>query len=197
MEILQTWKFNSFCFVTKDLPVGCKDTVLPEPLLKNQNVNCLSFERNKRQPYKDNLCLFTALALHLHGNKKLEEETSKIFNFFLSNSEGRGVSKFQGVRLNDIPNVEDLLQHNIFLYDTDFVDGELIGELCRRSIPKYEKNVKPLRNKKHICYINNINALLKAFWCTTCDTFFSKTGNFERHLVTCSDGFIYIYLVIQ
>ena len=119
--------------------MGCKDTLLPEPLLKNHNVNCLTFERNKRQPYNDKLCLFRALALHLHGNEKLEEETSKTFNLFLNNSEEGEFSKVQGVHLNDIPKVEDLLQLSIFPDDTDFVDGELIGELCRRNIQKYEK----------------------------------------------------------
>ena len=171
----------------KDVPMGCKDTVLPEPLLKDRNVNCLTFERKTLQPYNGNLCLFRALALHLHGNKELEEETSKIFHLFLNNSEEGDVSKIQGVHLNDIPKVEDLLQLNIFLYDIDFVDGELIGELCRRSIQKYENSVKLLRYNNHICYVNNINALFKAFRCTRCDTFFSKTGNMERHLVTCSD----------
>ena len=166
-----------FASLLKDVPMGCKDTILLEPLLRNCNVNCLTFERNTRQPYDDNLCLFRALALHLHGNEKLEEETSKIFNFFL-NSEDGDVSKFQGVHLNDIPKVEDLLQLNIFLYDIDFVDGELIGELCRRSNQKYEKIVKLLRYNNHIC-CNNNNALFKAFRCTTCDTFFSKTGNLE------------------
>ena len=52
---------------------------------------------------------------------------------------------FQGVHLNDMPEVEDLLHLNIFLHDIDFEDGELIGELCRRSIQKYEKSVKLLR----------------------------------------------------
>ena len=173
--------------------MGCKDTVLPEPPLRNSNVNCLTFERNRLQPYNDNLCLFRALALHLHGNKKLEEETSKIFNIFLDNSEEGDVSKFQGVHLNDIPKVEDFLQLNIFLYDIDFVDGELIGELCRRSIRKYESSVKLLRYNNHICYVNDINALFKAFRCTTCDTFFSKMENLERHLVTCSDRIKHIY----
>ena len=60
--------------------MGCKDTVLPEPLLRNGNVNCHTFVKNMRQPYNDNLCLFRALALHLHGNEKLEEDTSKISN---------------------------------------------------------------------------------------------------------------------
>ena len=173
--------------------MGFKDTFLPEPLLRNCNVSCLNFERNTRQPYNDNLCLFRALALHLLGHEKLEEETSKVFNLFLNTSEEGDVSKFQDVHLNDIPNVEDLLQLNIFLYDIDFVDGELIGELCRRSFQKYENSVKLLRYNNHICYVKNINVLFKAFRCTTCDTFFSKTGNLERHLVTSSDRGKHIY----
>ena len=165
-----------FAALLKDIPMGCKDTVLPEPLLRNGNVNCLTFERNSSQPYNDNLCLFRAVALHLFGNERLEEETSKIFKIFLNNSEEGDVSKFQGVHLNDIPKVEDLMQLNIFLYDIDFVDGELIGVLCRRSIQKYEKSVKLLRHNNHICYVNNINALFKAFRCTTCDTFSQRRG---------------------
>ena len=76
-----------FASLHEDVPIGCKDTILPEPLLKNHNVNCLTFERNTRQPYDDNLCLFRELALHLHSNEKLEEETSKLFNLFFNNSE--------------------------------------------------------------------------------------------------------------
>ena len=134
------WKFyklkNSTVFVPlfKDVPMGCKDRVLPEPFLKNHNVNCYNFERKTLQPYNDNLCLFRALALHLHGNKQLEEETSKISNLILNNSEDSeegDVSKFPGAHLNDIAKVEDLMQLNIFFYDLEFVDGELIGELCR------------------------------------------------------------------
>ena len=92
-------------------------------------MNFLIFERITKQPYNDNLCLFRALALSLHGNEKLEEENSKIFNLFLNNIEEQDVSEIQGVHLNDIPKVEDLLQLNIYLYDTAFVVGELIGEL--------------------------------------------------------------------
>ena len=114
----------------------CNDTVLPEPLLKSHNMNYLTFERMARQSYNDYVCLFGALALRLHGNEKLEEETSKVFKLFLINSEEGDVSKFQGVHFNDISKVEHLLQLNIFLYDIDFVDGEMICQLCRRSIQK-------------------------------------------------------------
>ena len=193
VKILQLKNLTIFATVLKDVPMGCKDTVLPEPLLKNHNVNCFTFERNTNQPYNDNLCLFRALALYLHANEKLEEETSKFFNLFLNNTGEGDPSKFQGVHTTDIPKIEEMLHLNLFLSDIDFVDGELIGELCRRSIQKYEKSVKVLRYNNHICYVNNINALFKAFRCITCDTFFSKTGNLERNLVTCSDRVKHIY----
>ena len=162
------WKFYKltnltiFASLLKDVLMGCKDTVLPEPLLKDHNVNCLMFERNTRQPYNDNRCLFRALSLHLHGNEKLEEETSKNFNLFLNNSEERDPSEFQGVHMTDIPKMEEMLQLNILLYDIDFVDGELIGELARTSIQKFEKSVKLLSYNNHICYVNNIQCIVQS-----------------------------------
>ena len=72
------WRFYKlinltvFAALLKDLPIGCKNAVLPEPLLKNHTINCLTFEENTRQPYNDNLCLFRALVLQF-----LDEETSK------------------------------------------------------------------------------------------------------------------------
>ena len=62
-DLLQVDKLNCVC-CSPQRP--CIDAVLPEPLLKNHTVNCLTLEENTRQPYKDNLCLFRALALHLH-----------------------------------------------------------------------------------------------------------------------------------
>ena len=57
----------------------------------------------------------------------------------------------------------------------------------------HEKSVKLLRYKNHICFFNKINVLFKDFRYTACDTFSSKTGNLERHLVTCSDRVKHTY----
>ena len=141
-KIYKRTNVTIFASLLKDVRMGCKDTVLLYPLLKNCNVNCLTFERITLQPYNDNLCLFRALALPLHGNKKPEEETSKIFKHFLNISEDGDLSKFEGVHTTNIPKVEDLLHLNLFLYDIDLVDGEVIGELARRSIQTFEKSVK-------------------------------------------------------
>ena len=71
-----------FAAQLKDVPMDCKGSVLPEPLLKNQTVNCLTYEQNTKKPYKDPPCLFRALALHLHGNERLEEENIQKFQPF-------------------------------------------------------------------------------------------------------------------
>ena len=173
--------------------MGCKDAVLPESLLGNPSINCLTYEQNTKKTYKDNLCLFGALALQLHGNERLEEQTSKLFNLLLVNSTNPDPSKFQGVCMDDIPSVEDIVGINFFMYDIDVIDGAMVGELARRSIKKYEKNVQLIRHNSHICYVDKINALFKAFRCPTCDTYLQKTGNLERHLVRCSERVKHIY----
>ena len=81
MEILQLVNLTVFASLLKDKPMGCKDTVLLEPILTNHNVYCSILEKTTRQPWNDNLCLFRAPALHLHSIDKLDEETAKIFIF--------------------------------------------------------------------------------------------------------------------
>ena len=54
-EPIPKWKFymtnlTVFAALLKDVPMGCKDFVLPEPLLKNQNVNCLTYEQDTKKP---------------------------------------------------------------------------------------------------------------------------------------------------
>ena len=134
-----------FAALLKDVPMGCKNAVLPEPLLRNGTINCLTYEGNTRQPYNDNLCLFRVLALQLHGTQRLEKETSKLVNLFSNKMDGLSANQFQGVHMNDIPTAEKLLILNILLYDKDVVDGNISRELARRSVQKYENTVRLLR----------------------------------------------------
>ena len=90
--------------------------------------------------------------------------------------------------MNDILTVEDQLTLNILLYDTDFVDGNIVGELARRSVQKCENTVRLLRDNNHICYVNKINAVFLSFRFPNCDSFFNKTFNLERHITTCSES---------
>ena len=54
----------------------------------NQSVKHLTFGQSTRKPYNDTSCLFRALALRLHGNEILEEETSNLFNQFRGKTGG-------------------------------------------------------------------------------------------------------------
>ena len=73
--------------------------------------------------------------------------------------DGFSPSQLKGVHMNDIPIVEDLLTLQIQLYDTDIVDGNIIGELARRGVQKYDNTVRLLRYNYHLCYLSNINAV--------------------------------------
>ena len=94
--------------------------------------------------------------MHLQGTQRLEQETSKLFNLFINKLDGLSSIQYQGVHMNDIPTVKNLLTLNILLHDIDIVVGNNIGELARRSVHKYKNSVRLLRCNNHICYVNSI-----------------------------------------
>ena len=167
-RFLKITNLTIFAALLRDIPMGCKDAILPESVLRNPTVNCLTYEQNTKKTYKDNLCPFRALDLHLHGNEARGRNIKVIQS--LSNSTNPYPSKFQRVRMDVILPLENIVGINIFISDIDLIDGAVVGELARRSIKKYEKNVQLLQYTSHICYVDNIHALFKAFRCPTCDT---------------------------
>ena len=171
--------------------MGCTDSPLPEPLLRNPEVNCL-VSNGHNEPYNDNLCLFRAIAIHLCGSVDVEPNATKIFHSFVT-ANGCDPESFTGVSFDQIPIIEELIKQNIFIYDFDIEDGELIGELVRRSVERYDENIKLLRYNNHICYVNDINKFFKKFRCPSCDVFFNHSGHFKRHLKTCKERVKNVY----
>ena len=173
--------------------MGCKDTVLPEFRLKTRTVNCLNFEK-KQENLTMTIFAFSEqlLCIYLVTRGCRRKHQSYSTSFFLT-VQTLNASKFQGVCMDDIPSVEGIVGINIFLYDIDLIDGAMVGKLARRRIKKYEKNVQLIGYNSHICYVDKIHALFKAFRCPTCDTYFQKTGNLERQLVRCSERVKHIY----
>ena len=109
------WRFKLITNVTifaallKKLPMGCPDSVIPDPLLRNWQVNCLISDAHTQQPNNDNLCLFRALAVRLHGTTNLETSTLKIFIDFLEKS-GCDPKQFRGVSIDNLPIDEDVVE---------------------------------------------------------------------------------------
>ena len=69
-----------------------------------------------QQTYNDSLCLFRALAVHLHGITSLETSSSKIFEDFLEKS-GCDPKQLRGVSMDNLPKIEDVVAKNSFIYD--------------------------------------------------------------------------------
>ena len=139
------WRFKLITNVTifaaslKNIPVGCPDSVLPEPLLKNHSANCLLSNKDK-EAYKDHLCLFRALAMYMNGHKDLDSHTSRYFKEFISKSDD-DPKNFRGVSVEDLSVVEEIGQRNIFIYDFDIQEGEYVGEVARRKTGRFDKTV--------------------------------------------------------
>ena len=92
--------------------------------------------------------------------------------------DGLSPNQFQGVHMNAIPSVEDLLTLKILPYDIDFVDGNIVGELERRSLQKNENILRLLRYNNHICHIKNNNAVFQSFRSSNCHIFFKQNIHF-------------------
>ena len=122
----------------------------------------------------------------------LDAHTSMLFTEFISKS-GYDPKNFRGVSIDNLPLVEGIVERNIFIYDFDIQEGEYVGEFARRSIGKVEKTVKLLRFNNHIIHTNDIDSFFKCFRCPSCDCFFNRSDNFNRHLLTCKDRVRHIY----
>ena len=191
------WRFKLitnvriFAALLKNIPMGCLAADLPEPLLRHTQVNCLLSNKDK-EPYNDHLCLFHALTMYMNGHNDLDSHTSRYFREFVSKS-GYDPKNFRGVSVEDLPVVEEIVQRNIFKYDFDIQEGEYVGELARRSIGRFDKTVKLMRFNNHIIHTNDIDSFFKCFRCPSCDTFFNKTDNVNKHLLRCKDRVRHIY----
>ena len=115
------WRFTLITNVTvfaallTNIPMGCTDSPLPEPLLRNPEVNCL-LSNGHDEPYNDNLCLFRAITIRLFGSVDVELQAIKIFHYFVAAS-GCDPENFTGVSFDQIPIIEEQIKQNIFIYD--------------------------------------------------------------------------------
>ena len=174
-----------FCALLNNIPMGCLDAVIPEQLLRRRDVKCL-VTNGYGETYKDLLCLFRAVAVHLYGSAELETNAAKLFSDFLHES-GHHAINFRGVSMDHLVFVENAIKHKIFIYDIDIEDGDFVGELARRSIEMYENKINLLRYNNHICYVDDINTFFKRFRCPNCDTFIKRAGNFHHHVKSCKN----------
>ena len=170
------WSFKLITNVTISVPLlktyQCEVQTLFYVSFTTTYASELSLTNKDKEPYKDHLCLFSALARCMNGLNDLNSHTSRYFNQFVSKSD-HDPKIFHGVIVEHLPIVEEIVPRNIFVYDFDIEESEYAGEL--------------LRLKSHIIHTNDIDSFFKCFRCPSCDTIFSKSENFNKHLLKCKD----------
>ena len=118
----QFWKLTNvtvFAILLKNIPMGCRNALLPDHLLKERFNNCLTCN----QKPCDILTFFKSLAIQLHRDKRSEERTCNVFKLYVKEKGKVESATFQGACLNDIQAAGETLGINISLYDVDTVDG--------------------------------------------------------------------------
>ena len=161
--------------------MGCPDSVLPEPLLKNRSMTV--FYLTKTRNHTKIICDFSAL---FNGHNDLDPHTSRYFTDFISKS-GYDAKNFRGVSVEDLAVVDEIVQRNILIYDFDIQQVEYVGELARRSIGIFDKTVKLLRFNNQNIHTNNIDSFLKCFRCSSCDIFIKRSEFLNKYLLRCKN----------
>ena len=167
-----------------DIPLGCKNAVLPDFLMNHTGIKTLLLDRNHHIPYSDNLCVFRAIAIS-QGDNLLQTRTKELFSQFMEQFPDKDPKHFRGVKDSEFVVLEDIAEVNIVVYSVDYIDGKIIGELLRRSANRYDNTVTLLRYNKHVCYVPNPKKVFHNSQCQHCDKFFDYESFLQRHLINC------------
>ncbi len=179
-----------------DVHLGCKNTNLPEFLTRNNRITTLLRNPETREPYNDNLCMIRGVAMHKLGpdsdgrvtkSTALNSRTKDLFKEYMASFPDKDPSRFRGVRHADIPVLERIASVDIYVYGVDYVNGQIVGELVRRSAGAYGDTVHFIQYNNHVCYVRDIKTVFHKYRCQHCDHVFAHSCNLAKHLKKCND----------
>ena len=193
MEVLQIYKHDRICCSSQRCTYGLQGRSLTRTSIENWYNQMSQVGRKYETTIQRQPVSFSCPCSPFAWKSTTARKTSNFLKSFMQKIDGISPNQFKGVHINDIPIVEDSLPLNNLLYDIDFGDGNIIGELARRGLQKYDSTVRLLRYNNHTCYVSNVHAFLQPLRCPNCDTFFSRTSNLERILTICGDRVKNVY----
>ncbi|CAB4020669.1 Hypothetical predicted protein, partial [Paramuricea clavata] len=163
---------NVIFYVTKlrDHLIG-RSVRLPKYVLENPATVSLDCDSNTSLPYEDKLCFFRCLAMHKGCHpKNLERDTHHFYEQYSEDDD------FDGVTLEELPELEKLFELNIYVYClTELHDeGEdktsIVAQLIQRSHCRYtnsmylnlydSESLKPTRANMRSNYTSHL-----PWWC--------------------------------
>ena len=166
-------------------PIGCVGVNLPDYVKHNKAIVGLEKDHHHNAIYRDNLCLFRCLGLHL-GREPAA---------LLAEYTDTPVCNFAGVTLNELDEVETTFKTNVVVYKLEEIgDGKTTSELVRRSTDQYPDTMYVNIFETHFSYIKDINMYSRSWRCAKCQVSLWKTQkDLLRHERTCEAGVNQIY----
>ena len=176
---------NAIFYVTKlrDHPIG-HSTCLPKYVLENPAIVSLDCNKRTGIPYEDKLCFFRCLALHrgCHPHN-LERDTQHYSERYAVD-----VENFDGVTLEELPDLEKLFELNIYAYRLVKCEDEktdIVAQFIQRSHRTYANSMYVNLYGSRFSYINNLNMYSKTYCCSKCDKLWKTAKALNKHEKTC------------
>ena len=165
-------------------PIGCVGVNLPTYVKNNKAIVRLDKDSHG-VIYRDNLCLFRCLVLHLG------REAAALYAKYTDTP----VHDFAGVTIDDLSKIEATFGVNVVVYKlVEITDGKTTGELVRRSPCQYIETMYLNLYEAHFSYIKDIRMYSHSYKCSKCEQALWKTPqDLLRHERTCEGGIRRVY----
>ena len=156
VELVTNVTFFINCIVHH--PIGCVGVNLPDYVKRNKAI--IGLEKDDHNAiYRDNLCLFRCLGLHLG------REAAALLDEYTDTP----VRDFAGVPIQDLHKIEAKFKTNVCVYKLEEIaDGKTTAELVRRSTARYPDTMYVNIFETHFSYIKDIRMYCHSYRCRKC-----------------------------
>ena len=165
-------------------PIGCVGVALPDYVKRNKAI--VGLEKDDHNAiYRDNLCLFRCLGLHL-GREPAA---------LLAEYTDTPVRDFAGVPIQDLHKIEEKFEVNVCVYKlVETLEEKTTAELVRRSECHYPHTMYMNLYETHYSYIHDIGMYCQSYRCRKCGDSLWKTQRYLlRHERACDAGINRVY----
>ena len=165
-------------------PIGCVGINLPDYVKNNKAI--IGLEKDHYSAvYRDNMCLFRCLALHLG------REAAVLYAEYSDED----VHDFTGVKLDDLYRVETKFKTNVCVYKlVETLEETTTAELVRRSLCQFTDTMYLNLHEKHYSYIHDIKTYSHSYKCSKCgQSLWKYPSLLKRHELTCEGGIRRVY----
>ena len=166
-------------------PIGCVGINLTDYVKNNKAI--IGLEKDHYSAvYRDNLCLFRCLALHLG------REAAALYAEYSDED----VHDFTGVKLDDLYRVETKFKTNVCVYKlVETLEETTTAELVRRSLCQFTDTMYLNLHEKHYSYIRDIKTYSHSYKCSKCgQSLWKYPSLLKRHELTCEGGIRRVYI---